>query len=230
MNSKKRCTFCKDYFPADGMIKTPAGTFCCALHALEYTKTKQRKKDKKAHTVEKREYYRQKLNWQHKQTQPVFNRMRVLEELKWFADRNIKPTCISCGNPLGNDVWSCGHLKTVGAQSGLRYDKKNTALQHNRRCNQGLSGDINGSKTTRGYKTGLLERFGEKEGQAIINHCETNTQVVHWTWQQLEEMRKGFNKRIRLLKSIKEAQCQPQNNAINEHSAVLTRKYESRQG
>ena len=155
----------------------------------------QRKADKKA----VRDLDRRNVQWQHKLTQKAFNRMRVLQELKWFKDRGQEPTCISCGNPLGGDQWCCGHFKTVGAQGGLRYDPRNTNLQHNVRCNMELSGDIYGTKSTHGYTQGLKNRFGDGDGQAIIDYCETNTGTVKWEWQQLEEMRAAFNASIREL-------------------------------
>ena len=62
-----------------------------------------------------------------------------------------------------------------------------------------LSGDIEGSKTTRGYKKGLLDRFGEVEGQKIMDYCEQNSSPVKWTWEELEKMRADFNARIREL-------------------------------
>ena len=62
-----------------------------------------------------------------------------------------------------------------------------------------LSGDISGTKTTRGYKQGLIDRFGEEEGQSIIDYCETHSDPVKWTWEELEKMRSSFNKRIREL-------------------------------
>ena len=192
---QKVCKWCGDKFTPFQTTQKVCSTMC----AIKLGQEKRVQDTEKKNRTEKKEYYRQKLSWQHKTTQPVYNRMRVLEELKWFADRNLTPTCISCGKPLGGDVWSCGHLRTRGAQGGLRYDRKNTFLQHSYSCNSKLSGDVEGSKTTRGYKNGLRERFGNEEGQAIIDYCETNTAVVHWTWQDLEEMRKKFNARIREL-------------------------------
>mgnify|MGYP000088403688 CR=1 FL=1 len=50
---------------------------------------KTRKKNNKAKLLE---LNRKSLNWQHKQTQKAFNKMRVLEELEWFAERGMKPT------------------------------------------------------------------------------------------------------------------------------------------
>lgn len=155
---------------------------------LEQEAKKERKDSRKA----VRELNRKDVQWQLKQTQPAFNKMRVLEELAWFEERGLEPECISCGKK--NMDWCCGHFKTRGAQSNLRFDRKNTFLQCNRYCNMGLSANIEGTKTTRGYKKGLLERFGEEEGQEIIDYCETHTEPHKWTCEELEEMRAEFNR------------------------------------
>lgn len=191
------------------MIQVPAGNFCdnlCCMAFINGVYSKRLEKSRQADKTKKKEsraavlqFNRQDVRWQHKQTQKAFNRMRVLEELAWFAERGQEPTCISCGRPKGGDQWSCGHFKTVGAQGGLRYDRVNTCLQHLTRCNKNLSGDIEGTKTTHGYKLGLANRFGETQGMVIIDYCETHTAPVKWEWQQLEEMRKEFNVRIRAL-------------------------------
>lgn len=55
---------------------------------------------------------------------------------------------------------------------------------------------------TRKYKQGLKDRFGEEEGQAIIDYCESNTAPVKWDWEELEKMRQSFNRRIRELEKI----------------------------
>jgi hypothetical protein len=215
-NKKKRCLFCRDYHVAEEGIRVPAGFFCSLDHATKYAKAKQerareqqqqkakaeQRKAEKATRAASRDAKRKDLKWQHKLTQKSFNRMRVLEEFLWFKQRGLEPECISCGRPLGGDQWCCGHFKTRGAQSGLRYDPKNTYLQHNHRCNMNLSGDIEGTKTTRGYKQGLKDRFGEEEGQAIIDYCESNTAPVKWSWEELEKMRSKFNERIRELEKL----------------------------
>lgn len=211
--AKLLCCYCKDRFPAETMIKLPIGNLCSHEHVIAKANELQGKarkrrlakakadkvKSKKAASKQATDVKRSSLRWQHKQTQKAFNKMRVLEELLWFQEHGLEPTCISCGKPIGGDIWSCGHLKTVGAQGCLRYDVRNTALQHSYNCNRCLSGDIYGTKATRGYIKGLLERFGEVEGQARIDYCETNTQTVKWEWRQLEEMRAEFRKRIKIL-------------------------------
>lgn len=210
MLKTKLCKYCKTRQPLDEGIQTPAGWFCKYDHAIKYAndkseqarlkaKAKQVKQIKKENSKALRDLNRSTLSWQHKHTQRVFNRMRVLQELKWFKDRGLEPTCISC-NKTDMD-WCCGHLKTVGAQGVLRYSKFNTFLQCNRYCNKGLSGNINGNKTTRGYLQGLLDRFGEKAGESIINRCESYSESSKWTCEELEEMRKCFSEEVRKLES-----------------------------
>lgn len=213
-----KCCGCKDRFPAETMIKLPAGNFCdndmkCVFaytqKAQERSRAKQQSKAKREQasikTADRKavtELNRRTVSWQHKQTQKVFNRMRVLQELLWFRDRGQEPVCISCSKPLGGDQWCCGHFKTVGAQSVLRYDTMNSFLQHNRNCNMGLSGDIYGTKNTHGYIQGLKNRFDEEGAQLIIDHCEIDRPAAKWGWEQLEEMRKRFNTEIRRIEKL----------------------------
>ncbi len=173
----------------------------CALTIARLELKKKTEKDalalERQYRKDKRDYDRKKLSWQHKQTQPVFNRMRRLEELIWFLERDLEPECISCGKK--NMDWCCGHFKTVGAQSGLRYDPINTYLQCNKYCNKSLSGNIEGNKNTRGYKNGLVERFGTERASEVIEYCETNTATVKWAWQDLEKLRSECAAKCRVL-------------------------------
>jgi len=207
-NSNRKCKYCLEYKSASKGIKHPIGWFCSQQHALNFAseqtskrierqnnKVKQaRAKEIKVNKAAVKELNRKTIKWQHKQTQPVFNKLRRLQELKWFDDRGLEPVCISCQKTIGNDQWCNGHFKTVGANSGLRYDFKNSYLQHNYNCNQQKSGDIDG------YKKGLIARFGEKEGQEIIDYCETNNAVKKLTWEEIENLRIKFNLEIRIIK------------------------------
>lgn len=138
--------------------------------------------------------------YQHALTTTTFNRMRVLEEKIWFMDRGIQPYCISCLKP--DMDWSCGHFKTVGSQGNLRYDRMNTFLQCNYACNRSLSGNIDGNKASIGYKAGLVFRFGEEEGQRIIDYCETHTDKVKWDPVWLIQFRKECSAKIRELENL----------------------------
>ena len=191
-----RCKICKAKFePKYFLQKACIKPKCLAAWA----KLERESKADKVHAVKKKAFRLSDTKLQHDLTQTVYNKLRVLQEKKWFSDRGLQPTCISCNKE--NMDWCCGHLKTRGAQANLRYDQNNTFLQCNKYCNSSLSGNISGDKNTRGYLQGLLERFGEKESQRIIDYCDTNTAVRKWTGEELELMRKEFNKKIKELKN-----------------------------
>lgn len=206
--AKLKCRGCGDRFEKTSMLRLAGSNYhsfdCATAYAFEKQRKARERQYIKAQQAEKkktgkalRDFNRKDVSWQHKQTQKAFNKMRVIEELKWFKDRGLEPECISCAKK--NMDWCCGHLKTVGAQGRLRYDRKNTYLQCNRYCNMGLSGNISGNKTTRGFIPGLYERFMFKEAALIVEYLKHNSHAKKWEWQELEEMRAGFNKQIRAL-------------------------------
>jgi hypothetical protein len=200
-NSKRKCSYhgirIRDYIVVNNMA------FCSYESAAKWGYANKNKGEKKIRVAKKKqevvnrkavvELNRKTLKWQHKQTQPVFNKLRRLQELKWFSDRQLEPLCTSCRKPLGNDQWCNGHFKSVGANSRLRYDFKNSYLQHNNNCNKHKSGDASE------YEKGLVDRFGEKEGREIIDYCEINNSPIKRTWQDLEQLRKEFSKQIKNL-------------------------------
>lgn len=204
-----RCQYCKSKFEARNSLDK----FCSYQHAIAYLATpegvekhkkarKQISREKKRqNNVKRRNLNRQTLGWQHKQTQMAFNKMRRMEEFLWFKERGLEPECISCGGTKKD--WACGHFKTVGSSGGLRYNRANTFLQCNKYCNSSKAGNIEGCKNTRGYKKGLIERFGDNVGGAILEYLEKEQhKLADWTCEQLEEMRKGFNQRIRELEKL----------------------------
>ena len=184
-----RCVICKTKFERRAMWHKTCSPECAIIYAPIMI---QKKKDAE-HARLKKKVKTNDRQHQLELTQDVFNKLRRLQELKWFADRGLEPTCISCWKPLGGDKWSCGHLRTVKSASHLRYDPSNTFLQHNWSCNSQKSGDV------QNYKLGLIKRFGEIEGQRIIDYVETNNSLANWTCDELIQMRKEFNKDIRLL-------------------------------
>lgn len=209
--ARLKCCGCKERFPREQMTKMPVGNFhstdCIMLYLKEKNaKAKSKrlakelaegKQERKSASKAVRDLDRRNVKWQHKQTQPVFNRMRVLQELKLFRDKGIEPTCVSCQKELGGDQWCCGHLKTQGGNPKLRYDERNTFLQHNFSCNMHKSGDIEN------YRHGIINgpRFKTMDGVATLVHCDNNTGPYKWEWEQLEEMRKQFRGTIRELEA-----------------------------
>ena len=165
------------------------------------SKEERREKNKlvKLHRADKKAFNEKDLSWQHKTCKPAFNKSRVMEELKWFADRNLEPTCISCNKP--NMDWCCGHYKTVGSAGSLRYDRRNTYLQCNKYCNMSLSGNISGNKNTRGYLQGLKDRFGHEEAMSIIDYCMTKQhEVKKWTCEEVQEIKETSSRIQKMLR------------------------------
>ncbi len=184
----------------DGVVIN-MGYYCNHDHAIKFAQAnagkardKARAKESTANKKALRSFNQKDLSWQHKQTQKAFNKLRVLQEIKWFKDRGLEPECMSCAKK--NMDWCCGHFKTVGSAGRLRYDEKNTYLQCNKYCNMSLSGNINGNSTTRGYLQGLRDRFGD-DADGIIDYCETNGGVKKWEWQEVESLRTECNAAIR---------------------------------
>lgn len=204
MAAKRKCKHCGAFKrKSEGFISRNNMFFCSVDHAVEWAKTEEAKKkakrikkesERKARVKLKEDKqriksYRQKLS----EMQSIFNKLRRLQELKWFKDRGQEPTCISCGKPLGSDQWCNGHFKTVGARPDLRFDPVNSYLQHNHRCNKMLSGDIEG------YKQGLKRRFGEDEARRIMDYCNQEQPVIKWSDDEIAHIKQLWRKEIREL-------------------------------
>lgn len=177
---------------------------CLADHTAQKRMAKEAKeaisndKWRKSIPKSKRELDRNNLKWQEGRTQESFNKMRLLQEKLWFYERGIEPYCISCQKTKMD--FCCGHNKTRGSNSYLQFDEKNTFMQCNTYCNSKLSGNINGNSTSIGYLKGLRLRFGDKEGQKIIDYCETSPTSIKRTVEDFERLRKSYNKKSRDLK------------------------------
>jgi len=194
----RTCPVCKEkYSPTYSTLQPTCNKFECMSKHARNARIKKQKDDKQSDKDFKQKHQIETVKYQHKLTKPVFNRLRVLEEKLWFSKRGIEPYCISCGKE-GMD-WCCGHYRTVGHQGNLRYDPRNCYIQCNWACNKNLSGNIEGNKHSHGYKKGLILRFGQAEGQSIIDYCERSTTPAKWDWYELQEFRRDCNARIRAL-------------------------------
>ena len=182
-----KCPICQQQFkPTYNSMQKTCNTKC----AIEFARHKTRQKKSKQITKAAKDYKKSKLSYQHKLTQPVFNRLRVLQEFKWFKDKGLEPTCISCGKT--NMDWCCGHYKTVGGRSDLRYDPLNTYLQCNFFCNCSLSGNLIN------YTEGLIKRVGYHDWVMLKGYLEVQHKV-DWTPETLEAFRLKCRKEIRQL-------------------------------
>jgi len=207
MQRKPKCSICKKaegVYRAGETLKRFCGAECGAILALQIKAKRDAakvKETKKRYAKEKEAFRDNDLPYQHNLTKVSFNRMRVLQCKLRFYERNQEPECISCGRKKMD--WCCGHFKTVGQAGQLRYDPKNTHLQCNKNCNMSLSGNITGTKTSRGYIKGLIEVYGQTIGAALYQYCNEKQYQKHkWTCDEVKNIRIEANKEIRRIEAI----------------------------
>jgi hypothetical protein len=192
-----KCKVCK----APATLRINMASFCsyeCAIVQARKAQEKARKRQQlefRKETKSRREKAKTNAQWA-AEAQVIFNKVRRLEELLWFKERGLEPYCISCQQPLGGDQWCNGHFKTRGARPDLAFDKLNSYLQHNRRCNQALSGDIEG------YKVGLAKRFGENEARRIIDYCEIRQESPKRSAEDWIAFKKELSAEVRRLEKL----------------------------
>ena len=125
-----------------------------------------------------------------KVTQVVFNR--------YIRERDKGLGCISCGkhahmmggSGLGG-VFDAGHYKSVGSSPELRFETKNVNGQC-RDCN-GFKGGM-----PKEYAKGIVARYGQDRLEWLEGHHEAK----HYTIEDLADMRKELNKKIRNLADV----------------------------
>lgn len=203
---------CKQCQAPKAQLKINLNRFCDYECATSYGKDVSKKAQERARAKKEREA-KQSQRQQRKsdrdrlaklktsrdwssECQDVFNKMRRLEELIWFKERELEPTCISCQKPLGGDIWSCGHYKTRGARQDLAFDRKNTFLQHLMNCNKSKSGDI------RGFQIGLAARFGDDFAREVIDYCEIVQPIPKRKAEDWIALKAEWNKEIRRLQKM----------------------------
>jgi len=157
--------------------------YACGLdHAVEYAQSKrdrlQAKESARLHRVRK----------------------EAARPLKWYADRAREAChdyirfrdralpCISCGRHH-DGKYDAGHYRPSGVNSATRYDENNINRQC-APCNQHLSGNLTN------YRIGLIAKIGEESVVAL----ETNREVRRWTKEELIEIRKHYQQKLRELK------------------------------
>ena len=184
----KKCRVCQtEYTPARmGQKVCSPG---CAIQDVQKTKLREYRKE----TRELKEKI--KTTAQRKTAaQNAVNRYVKARDRLRFLSQGKRPECISCGNTNPAIQYCAGHYKTRGAHPELALDPKNIHLQCNKRCNEQLSGNINGDKTTRGYNAGIVAWYGEDEGSQLIEYLTKYHPPKNYTHEDLEEIRKKYNK------------------------------------
>jgi hypothetical protein len=183
---KRRCCYklCKASVDRDRGIVRGMKFWCGVDHqiawAIEAGKKLKEKEWKEKKLEDKRGRYSHQFTLTKKAAQALANAL----------DAGLP--CICCNEPRGKAQFCGGHYKTAGAHPELR----NIHGQRNALCNQHKSGNITGDKHSKGYKQGLVDRYG----QALVDWLDVHHEAKNYTCDDLIAMRKEYAAEIRRLK------------------------------
>ena len=111
----------------------------------------------------------------------------------YIRERDKDQPCICCGNPLGKDSigggFDCGHYRSTGSASHLRFDERNAHAQR-KHCNR------YGAGRAVDYRIGLIARIGLPAVEAL----EADNQPIKWDRETLRQIKVIYRAKTRELK------------------------------
>lgn len=103
----------------------------------------------------------------------------------YIRARDHGKPCICCGLPLGagevGGAFDCGHYRSTGSASHLRFDERNAHAQR-KVCNRW------GAGRAVDYRVGLVARIGREAVEAL----ESDNEIRKWTHEELIEIAARF--------------------------------------
>lgn len=115
----------------------------------------------------------------------------------FIRERDRNRSCICCQRPLGEgDVggaYDCGHYRSTGSASHLRFDERNAHAQR-KQCNRW------GAGRAVDYRVGLVARLGREAVEAL----ESDNAPHKWTREELIEIRDKYRAKLKQLKKENE--------------------------
>ena len=183
----KKCRVCPSMFTPSRMGQKVCGPLCAMTYARSV-----RAKDEKREAIKERRETKAKLTAIKtipqliKEAQYAFN--------AFIRARDAQKPCICCGKPLGDgDVggrFDCGHYRSVGSASHLRFNEANAHGQR-KYCNR------HGAGRAVDYRIGLISRVGLRCVEAL----ESNNDVHKWSREELIAIKAMYVRRLKELKA-----------------------------
>lgn len=106
--------------------------------------------------------------------------------------RDTGKPCICCGMPLGTGEvggsFDCGHYRSTGSASHLRFHEDNAHAQR-KVCNR------YGAGRAVDYRIGLINRIGLERVEAL----EMDNQPHKWTREELIEIKETYRRKLKEL-------------------------------
>lgn len=195
MNSKRRCGWCKEYFRPDRKFPGPVA-WCSELCGTNLAFKKLDKKKADELREQKRKFKQRADNFKAKDHSYQFALTKAAaQKLANRLDAHLP--CICCDAPRNGVQFCGGHYKTKGAHPELSVDLRNIHGQRNKTCNKEKSGNIAGDKSSKGFKQGLIDRYG----QWIVNYLEKYHSPKKYTCEELIAIRKLYAAETRRIES-----------------------------
>ena len=111
----------------------------------------------------------------------------------YIRARDAGMPCICCGKPLGDGevggAYDCGHYRSTGAASHLRFDERNAHAQR-KYCNNHRAGNVVE------YRIGLVNRIGLDAVEAL----EADNTPQKWDRDALRQIKTIYRAKLRDLK------------------------------
>lgn len=204
----RKCTGCKERFPAETMIKLPAGYFhefdCATAYAFavsERNRAKQAIRVRKEQKAERSDLKRRK------------DELKPSRELKKEAQASINKyvrlrdyfdPCMTCKKTklqieaeqshIRGGCWDAGHYKTRGAKPQLRFNLWNIHKQC-KSCNGGGGRFSHKAATVDAqYEANLIKKIGQEK----VDYLNNNNDIVKFTNDYYRRIKKIFNKKARM--------------------------------
>jgi hypothetical protein len=199
---EKKCRTCKEPFKPQRSLQNVCSLPCAIVYSKRLVKKeqKQAEKAKRREIRQRKEKLKTRSDWL-RLAENEFRRFIRARDRLFYLRQGKQPECISCGTTNPSIQYAAGHFKTKGAYPELRLDELNCHLQCNKNCNSALSGNIGGTKTTHGYRKGIILRYGNARGQEILDYLDGPHPIANWTVDEIKEMKKDFSRRARDLEA-----------------------------
>lgn len=171
------CQHCGSEFTPERPLQRVCSAICAAR------KVKADKKTEAATTKARKEALKRIPDYI-KDAQHAFN--------AYIRARDREKPCICCGQPLELSAvgggYDCGHYRSTGSASHLRFDEDNAHGQR-KVCNR------YGAGRAVDYRIGLIARIGLERVEAL----ETNNQAHKWTADELRAIKAEYRAKLKEL-------------------------------
>lgn len=184
----KTCKICREEYMPRGAMQQVCSYDC----VVELNRAKQRaaaEKEAKRDRARRKEALKTVSDWK-KECQKAFN--------AYIRARDYGKVCISCNRHIsdiealrGHNV-DCGHYRSVGAASHLRFNTYNAHSQCVQ-CNRDYSGNVVD------YRINLIRRIGQDK----VDRLESDNEPRKFSIDYLRRLKRLMNRRARHYKKLR---------------------------